>query len=164
MPVASHMVAGNLSLGHLEKGAFRLSCFAKAILLFKWVWKGFESSLCVCVCVQQGEVAAHFNSQFRLCVGVALITPKIKGDCVYNLLLACFLLMMVPGPAISSYGIWTVLCKRHKAGNTQELLFSPQTIWIAGELTEKGPHRWHGQELPASHTRCTHGFRHLWNL
>lgn len=97
-------------------------------------------AVCVCVCVQQGEVAAHFNSQFRLCLGVALITPKIKGDCVYNLLLACFLLMMVPGPAISSYGIWTVLCKRHKAGNTQELLFSPKPFellenWLKKALT-----------------------------
>lgn len=61
MPVAAQMVAGNLSLGRLEKGVFRLLCFAKEILLFKWL---FGNSLCVCV--QQGAAAAHFNSQFRL--------------------------------------------------------------------------------------------------
>lgn len=163
MPVASQMVAGNLSLGRLGKGVFRLLRFAEEILLFKWLGKGFENSLCVCV--QQGAVAAHSNSQFRLCLGVALPTPRIKGARVYNLLLGCSLPGMVSGPAISSFSTWTGQCKRHKAGNTQELLFAPlQTIWIPGGLTEKGPHRRHGRELPASHTGCTHGFRHLWNL
>lgn len=89
MPVAAQVVAGNVSLGRLEKGVFRLLCFAKEILLFKWLWKWFGNSLCVCM--QQGAVAAHFNSQFRLCLGVALATPRIKGACVHNLLLGCSL-------------------------------------------------------------------------
>lgn len=97
MPVASQMVAGNLSLGRLGKGVFRLLCLAKEILLFKWVWKEFQNSLCVCV--QQRAAAAHLNSQFRLCLGVALPTPRVKGACVYNLLLGCPLPVMVSGSA-----------------------------------------------------------------
>lgn len=143
--MASQTVAGNLSLGRLEKGVFRLLCFAGEILLFKWVWKGFEKSLCVCV--QQGAEPAHFNSQFRLCLGVALTTPKTKGACVCNLLLGCFLLLVVSGPAITvtAHGL---VCVR---GTELEILKNcslyPQTMWIPGGLTEKGPHRRLGQEL-----------------
>lgn len=101
----------------------------------------------VCVCIEQGKEAAHLNSQLRLCLGKALTIPKIKGVHLYNLLLDCFLLMMVSGqviPAISSHNTWTALCQRCKAGNTEELLFAPQNIWISGGSTGKGPHRRHG--------------------
>lgn len=153
--MASQMVAGNLSLGRLEKGVFRLLCF----LLFRYE-RGLKT---VCVCVQQGAEFAHLNSQFRLCLGVALTTSKTKGACVHNLLLGCFLLMMEPGPATSSYSTWMGLCKRHKAGNAQELLCASPNHFISWRIDLKRPSQetWPGA---ASHTICTHGFRHLWNL
>lgn len=106
----------------------------------KGVWKEF-------VCIQQGEEAAYFNSQLRLCLGKALTIPKNKGVHLYNLRLDCILLMMASGqiiPAISSHNTWTALRKRHKAGNPEELFFALQTVWISGGSTGKGPHRGHG--------------------
>lgn len=149
MPVAAQMVAGNLSLGRLEKGVFRLLCFAKEILLFKWL---FGNSLCVCV--QQGAAAAHFNSRFRLCLGVALAAPRVKGGCVYNLLLGCFLPVMVSGPGIST---WTGLCERHKDGNTQELLFAPPNHLNSWKIDWKRP----SQETWPGTTCISHQY-HLW--
>lgn len=122
----------------------------------KGVWK---QSVCLRTA---GSSGCSLEFPIQTVLGVVLTTPKIKNTSVYNLLLGCFLLMLVSGPAV---GIHALVCV---GGTKLEILrncsLPPPNRLNFWRIDWKGPHRRHGQELPASHTGCTHGFRHLWNL
>lgn len=110
----------------------------------KGVWK---QSVCLCTA---GSSGCSLEFPIQTVLGVALTTPKIKNTSVYNLLLGCFLLMLVSGPAV---GIHALVCV---GGTKLEILrncsLPPPNCLNFWRIDWKGPHRRHGQELPASHT------------